>query len=491
LSLSTVRERSGPVALLAERVGVANAILGVIAGAYLMIALDSTVVNVALPDIGRDLAFSPADLAWVVNSYLLTFGGLLLLGGRIGDVFGRRRAFAAGLAAFTAASVLGGIAPTAAWLVAARALQGVGAALATPNTLALLATNFEQGPARNRALSIYGAVAMIGSSAGLVVGGIVTTYASWRWSLLINLPIGVGIIVLAPRLLEDTARRPGRLDVAGALLSTTAMGSIVFGLIRGGSDGWDGLTWVALGAGLTLLVAFLAVELRAEQPVVPIHLLRSARRMGSYLVLLFLPGAIFGPFFFLTQFLQEFRGFDPLAAGVAFLPQTVAAIVSVRFAPRVFARVGAVRMVVVGALMVGTGLALLTRLSPDASYFGSIPLALIFIGAGAGWLFMPLNVTILADVPSAEAGAASAVAQAMQWVGGSLGLAVLVTVFGAALRSGGQSASTVGSSSAATAFLHGTTSAFMVGILFALAAIVLTTTVIGRGAWRGNPLPRR
>jgi EmrB/QacA subfamily drug resistance transporter len=484
LSLSTARERSGVLALLTERVGRANAVLGVIAGAFLMITLDATVVNVALPAIGSDLHFSPADLAWVVNAYLLTFGGLLLLGGRIGDVFGRRRTFVAGLALFTGASALGGIAPTAGWLVAARALQGVGAALATPNTMALLATNFEQGPVRNRALSIYSAVAMIGGSAGLVVGGVVTTYASWRWSLLINLPIGATIMMLAPRLLEDTARRPGRLDLTGALLSTTSMGSIVFGLIRGGSDGWDGLTWASLAVGLALLAAFLVVEFRAEQPIVPIHLLRSTRRMGSYLVLLFLPGAIFGPFFFLTQLLQEFRGFDPLEAGVAFLPQTVAAIVSVRFAPGVLGRLGAVRMVVVGASLVGTGLALLTRLSPEASYFSSVLVPLALIGAGAGWLFMPLNVTILSDVPSAEAGAASAVAQAMQWVGGSLGLAVLVTVFGEAVRSASQTVSLGGAAVAETVFLHGAQSAFSVGIVFAIAAVALATTVIARGRER-------
>lgn len=481
MSVSTVRERSGTVALLAERVGRENAVLGVIAGAFLMIALDSTVVNVALPNIGRDLHFGSADLAWVVNAYLLTFGGLLLLGGRIGDVFGRRRVFTAGLTLFTVASVLGGVAPTSAWLVAGRALQGVGAAMATPNTMALLATNFEQGPARNRALSVYSAVAMIGSSTGLVVGGIVTTYASWRWSLLINVPIGLAIVGLAPRILEDTTRRPGRLDVAGAALSTFGMGSIVFGLIRGGANGWDQLTWTSLGVGLALLVAFLLVELRADQPIVPIHLLRSLRRSGAYLVLLFLPGAIFGPFFFLTQFLQEFHGFQPLAAGVAFLPQTIGAIVSVRLAPRVLARIGPVRMVVVGASMVAIGLALLTRLGPDTGYFPSVLVSLVLIGMGAGWLFMPLNVTILSGVASAEAGAASAVAQAMQWVGGSLGLAVLVTVFGTAARSDSPTPGVRAADFAATAFLHGASSAFTVGVLFALTAIALVTMVVARG----------
>ncbi len=480
MSLSTVRERSGVVATLAERVGRENAVLGVIAGAYLMIAVDATIVNVALPSIGRDLRFSPTDLAWVVNAYLLTFGGLLLLGGRIGDVFGRRRTFAVGIAVFTSASLLAGVAPSEAWLIVGRALQGIGASLATPSTMALLATNFEQGPARNRALSIYAAVAMGGASAGLVIGGFVTTYASWRWSMLINLPIGASVLLLAPRLLEDTARRPGRLDVAGALTSTAAMSSIVFGLIRAGANGWDQVAWTALGAGLALLAVFALIEVRAEQPVVPLHLLRSTRRLGAYLDLLFLPAAYFGPFFFLTQFLQEFRSFEPLAAGAAFLPQPVATIISVRFAPRALARLGAVRMVVIGSLLVATGVALLTRLSPDSAYFPSIMVPLVFIGAGVGWCFMPLNATILSGVASAEAGAASAIAQAMQWVGGSLGLAVLVTVFGAVVNGDPPATSASEAAAAGATFLHGASSAFEVGCAFALAVVTITLVVISR-----------
>ncbi len=520
MSLTSARGAASLVELAAARVGRSNAVLAVIAGAYLMIALDSTVVNVALPSIGRDLAFSPTNLSWVFNAYLLTFGGLLLLGGRLGDVLGRRRVFVAGLTLFTVASLFAGAAQSDVWLVAARAAQGIGGAMATPNTMALLATNFEEGPARHRALSVYSAVAMGGASVGLVIGGILTTYATWRWAMFINLPIGVAVAFLAPRLLDDTERRPGRLDLPGALTSTLAMSSIVFGLINAGSNGWDSLTFGALGAGLALLAVFLLIETRAEQPVVPIHLLRNRQRVGAYLNTMLLPTAIFGPFFFITQYLQEVRGFEPVQAGLAFLPQTFATVAAVRLAPRLLARFGAVRLLLVGGVLIVSGVAWLSRIGPDGSYAGSILVPLMLIGAGVGWSFMPLNVTILAGVPAAEAGAASAVAQSMQWVGGSLGLAILVTVFGAASKvsgagsgagsgaSGAGSGAASGVAHAATAhgaavssavsaaathasvansaalaaefFTRGVSGALSVGVLFALATMALTATVIAR-----------
>ncbi len=491
MSVSTAREAASLTELAAARVGRANAVLAVIAGAYLMIALDSTVVNVALPNIGRDLRFSPTELAWVFNAYLLTFGGLLLLGGRLGDVLGRRRVFLAGLSLFIVASLFAGMAASDVWLITARAVQGIGAALVTPNTMALLATNFEEGPPRHRALSVYSAVAMGGASVGLVIGGILTTYATWRWAMLINLPIGAAITFLAPRLLEDTERRPGRLDLPGALTSTAAMGSIVFGLINAGSNGWDSLTFTSLAVGLMLLTTFLVLEARAAQPIVPLHLLRNRKRAGAYLNLLLSPVAIFGPFFFITQYLQEVRGFAPLQAGLAFLPQTFATILAVRVAPLLLARLGAVRMLLIGGALVAIGVGWLSRIGPDASYATAILVPLMLIGTGAGWSIMPLNVTILAGVPGSEAGAASAVAQSMQWVGGSLGLAVLVTVFGAASKAGGgavaaSTAATANASVASSAalaaqlFTRGISGALSVGLLFILATMVVTATVIAR-----------
>ena len=488
-SARSTRPANGPGGFLLRTFGHDTAVLAVITGCYLMIALDATVVNVALPAIRLDLGFSATGLAWVFNAYLLTFGGLLLLGGRIGDIFGRRRTFVAGVLLFTVSSLLAGMAASAPWLVAARGLQGVGGALTTPNALALLATSFAEGAPRNRALSVYTAVAMSGASIGLIVGGILTTYASWRWALLMNVPIGAAVAYAAPRLLADIGRRSGHIDVAGALTSTLGMAGVVFGLIRAGADGWDAETFAALGGGLALLVAFIVVELNASEPVVPIHLLRDRRRLGAYVNLLLLPTGIFGTFFFVTQFLQEVIGFDPLAAGLAFLPQTVATIVAVRRAPALIARFGAATVMIAGAVCVAAGVAWMTRIGPDSSYLVSIFVPLVLIGTGAGWSFMPLNATILGGVERSEAGAASAVAQSMQWVGGSLGLAVLVTVFGSASAASPAVAAGAGSAAsaaaaAALAFTHGASAALSVGVGFVLATLVVALVVIRPGSRR-------
>ncbi len=455
-----------------------GATLALIATAYLMVALDATVVNVALPSIATDLKFSPTGLAWVFNAYLLTFGGLLLLGGRTGDVFGRRLVFGAGVALFTAASLLAGLAPSAGLLIAARAVQGVGGAMITPNTLALLAANFGEGPSRNRALAVYSAVAMGGASIGLIVGGVLTTWASWRWALLVNVPIGLAIVLLTPRWIRGTDRRPGPLDVPGALTSTLAMGAIVFGLINAGSGGWDAQTLLTLGTGVALLGLFLLLERRQTRPVLPLHLLRDTRRLAAYATLFLIPGSVFGSFFFLTQFLQGVRGFEPFAAGLAFLPQTGATITAVRLAPRLIARFGPGRVLTAGGILILAGVSWLTRISAGSDYLTGILVPVVLIGAGAGWSFLPLNATILAGIDRDEAGAASGVAQAMQWVGGSFGLAVMTAVFGA-------TTSSLSGASPADAFADGTAAALSVGVVLAIAVIVLAAGVITRRAPAG------
>jgi EmrB/QacA subfamily drug resistance transporter len=451
-----------------------GATLALIATAYLMVALDATVVNVALPSIATDLAFSPTGLSWVFNAYLLTFGGLLLLGGRTGDVFGRRLVFGAGVGLFTASSLLAGVAPSSEWLIAARAVQGIGGAMITPNTLALLAANFGEGPSRNRALAVYSAVAMSGASIGLIVGGVLTTWASWRWALLVNVPIGVAIVALTPRWITGTARRPGQLDVPGALTSTLAMGAVVYGLIHAGSSGWDSETFLTLATGIVLLASFLWIERRQAQPVLPLHMFDDPRRMAAYATLFLIPGAVFGSFFFLTQYLQDIRGFGPFGAGLAFLPQTGATILAVRLAPRVVARYGPGRVLTAGGVLILAGVAWLTRIAAGSEYLTSVLVPLILIGAGAGWSFLPLNATILAGVGRDEAGAASGVAQAMQWVGGSFGLAVMTAVFGALTASAGATASP------AEVFARGTSGALAVGVVLAIAVIGLAAGVITR-----------
>ena len=297
--------------------------LAVIVACQLMVVLDASVMFVALPKIQHSLHFSATGLSWVTNAYSLAFGGLLLLGGRTGDIVGRRRTFIVGIAVFTVASLLGGFSGSAAWLLTARAAQGVGAALAAPSALALIATNFEEGPERNRALGVFSATSSAGASIGLVLGGMLTDWASWRWVLFINVPVGAVVLLLAPRLLRETERHRGRLDIAGAVTVVTGMVALVYGFIRAADAGWsDGGTLAAFAGGVVLLAAFLVVETRVERPVVPLRLFADRARSGSYLNMLLLAAAMFGMFFFLVQFLQNVLGFSPLKAGVAFLPMS-------------------------------------------------------------------------------------------------------------------------------------------------------------------------
>jgi EmrB/QacA subfamily drug resistance transporter len=444
--------------------------LAVIVSCQLMVGVDSTVVNVALPEIQRGLGFTATGLSWVFNAYLLAFGGLLLLGARAGDILGRRRVFLAGVAVFTVASLAAGVASTGGWLVAARAAQGLGAAIAAPSTLALLMTTFEEGPGRNRALSIYSAVLGAGASLGLILGGVLTHWASWRWVFFVNLPIGLAIAVLAPRYLAEPERHRGRFDLAGAATSATGMLALVYGFIRVASDGWtDGGTVAAFTVATGLLVAFVTIERRAPQPITPLRLLADRRRAGAYLTMLMLPATMFGAFFFLTQFIQEVLRFSPIEAGLAFLPMTGVMFAVVRMVPRVLPRTGARPLLLVGGALIIAADLWLTQVTPDTSYVGGVLGPMVLLGIGAGCSFMPLSTTILAGVAGEDSGAAAGLLQASQWVGGSLGLAVLVTVFGTASRhaaTGGQPATEV--------LAQGIAAAFAGAAVVAMAALLTT-----------------
>src|SRR3954468_825660 len=297
--------------------------LGIILACYLMIVLDVSVIITALPSIHTALDFSATGLTWVQSAYTLTFGGLLLLGARAGDLLGRRRVFVAGIGLFTLASLAAGLAQSEAWLLAARAVQGVGAAVAAPSTLALLTTSFPEGGERNRALAAYSAVAGGGGSLGLVLGGLLTALVSWRWGMFISVPIGLTLMYLAPRHLPETERRTGRFDLAGALTSPLGMTAVVYGFVRAAEHGWGETgTVAAFTAGTALLVAFIANELRAEQPITPLRLFVSRERSGALVARLLVVGGMFSMFFFLTQYLQGVLHYDPLQAGLAFLPMT-------------------------------------------------------------------------------------------------------------------------------------------------------------------------
>src|SRR6201996_6652278 len=316
-------------------------VLAIILGCYLMVLLFASVVLPALPDIRTDLGFSAASMSWVQNIYALAFGGLLLLGARMGDLLGRRQVFIGGIALFTVASMLGGIAQSETWLLAARALQGVGAAIAAPSTLALLTISFPEGSERTRAIALYSAVASAGASIGLVLGGMLTSWISWRWSLFINVPIGVVLISLAPAYLPETERHTGSFDIGGAVTSTLGMGALVYGLVRAAETSWGDA--VALGSfvlAAAMLAAFVAVERRARQPITPLRLFASRQRVGAYAARLLMVGAMFGMFFYLTQFLQGADGYSALKAGLAFLPVTLTIFSMVKVVPRLLGRIG-------------------------------------------------------------------------------------------------------------------------------------------------------
>ncbi|HEV2375693.1 MAG TPA: MFS transporter [Streptosporangiaceae bacterium] len=465
--------------------------LALVLGAQLMIILDMTVVNIALPRIAHGLHFSPASLSWVLNAYSLTFGGLLLFGGRLGDIFGRRRVFMAGLALFTLASLAGGLATSAPLLLAARALQGAGGAVASPAVLALIISSFPEGRERTRALGIFTAVVMGGASLGLVLGGMITEWASWRWVLFINIPIGAAVILMAPRFLAETARQPGRFDVTGALTSTAGMSALVYAFIRAASNGWsDRLTVAASAAAAVLLTAFVITEARSAHPVTPLRLFADRGRSASYVVRLLLVAGMFGMFFFLTQFLQEVLGFSPLRAGVAFLPMTAALFTVSRLAPRLVPRFGPKPLMVAGLLPVVGGMAWLSQISPATTYVSGILGPMLLLGTGMGVAFVPLTIVALHGVAPEDSGAAASMVNVMQQVGGALGLAILVTVFGSATRVTHHAALASAAQAAHQVVTHGMASSFTMAAVFDAVALLLVVLVLRiRQAATPQPAP--
>jgi len=460
--------RPGPT----RRRGRPGLALVIMLSAQLMIILDLTVVNIALPHIQTGLNFSAASLSWVLNAYTLTFGGLLLLGGRAGDILGRRRVFLAGIALFTLSSLAGGLATTDWMLLVARALQGVGGALASPAVLALVVGSFTEGRERTRALGIYSAVAMGGASLGLVLGGVITEWLSWRWVLFVNVPVGIVVLAVTPLFVTESARQPGRFDLTGAITSTGGMTALVYAFIRAAASGWgDRVAVAAFAVAVVLLGLFLLTEARARQPITPLRLFADLGRSGSYLARLLLVAGMFGMFFFLTQFVQEILGFSPLAAGVAFLPLTLTVFGVSRAAPRLIPRFGGTRLMLAGMLPVIAGMAWLAQVSAGTSYLAGILGPMLLLGTGMGLVFVPLTAASLAGVAPTDSGAASSMVNVMQQVGGSLGLAILVTVFGTAYRHAGGGAH--------HALVHGVSAAFSVAALFDVAALLVIALSTG------------
>ncbi|MEU8932816.1 MFS transporter [Streptomyces sp. NPDC048409] len=419
----------------ARRQGRPGIALTVIAACQLMVVLDATIVNIALPHIQDALKFSTTDLTWVVSAYTLTFGGLLLLGARAGDILGRRRVFMTGILLFTFASLLGGLAQEPWQLLAARALQGMGGAIASPTSLALITTTFPEGPERNRAFGVFAAVSAGGGAIGLLAGGMLTDWLDWRWVFFVNVPIGLLIVALTPQYINESQRHPGRFDIAGALTSTLGMVSLVYGFIRAAEDGWrDSLTLGSFGVAVVLLLAFVFIEARAKEPITPLRMFADRNRSGTYVIMLSLAAAMFGMFFYIVLFVQNVLGYSPIRAGLAFLPVTVAIAVGAGLSQRFLPRLGPKPFMMTGSALVAVGLTWQTFIKPDSSYLGGILGPMLIFGFGMGLNFVTATVTAVSGVAPHEAGAASGLLNAMQQVGGSLGLSILTTVFGSASK---------------------------------------------------------
>lgn len=495
--------------------------LVLISVAQLMVVLDATIANIALPYIGEDLDIAPANLSWIVTGYALAFGGLLLLGGRLGDLLGRRRVLMTGLVVFAVASLLGGLATNEALLLGARGLQGLGAALASPAALALITTTFPAGPARNRAFAIYAAMSGIGAAFGLILGGWLTGTDSllglgvdgWRWTFLINVPIGIVAAVLAPRVLPESERHSGRLDVPGAVTGTLGLLSLVFGLTRAGEEahGWgDTGTIAALVAGVALLAAFVVIETRVASPLMPLRIFANRSRAASFAAMMVVPAAMFAMFFFLSLYVQNVGDWKPLHTGFAFLPFSVGIIAGATLSSRLVSKIDPRYIAGTGTIFAAIALFGFSRLPHDLSasdlvtslgagqpavdiqYATSMLPFLLLMSFGMGLTFVPLTLTAVHHVRAEDSGVGSGVLNTMQQVGGALGLAALATVAShvangraetlaaqagqaaqAAQVPQAQAGDLVGGAAYLGSFADGATTAFLVG-----AAMILVGSLV-------------
>lgn len=458
-------------ASLAPMVRHKGAILAIILISYFMILLDNSVIFTALPSLEADLRLTATELAWVQDAYTLVFGGLLLLGAGAGDLLGRKRVFIVGLVVFAAASLSIALAPNGGWLIGSRAIQGIGAAIVAPSALSLLTATFE-GRERTRAVAWYAAMAGIGASLGLVVGGALATAISWRAGFFVNVPIGIAMIVLAPRFLPTIPSHPGRFDIAGAALSTLGVGGLVFGILTASERGWTSpVTVTSLAVAVGVLVLFVLVESRASQPIMPLRLFRSRERTGAYLTRFFYLAAMIGFFFFTSQFLQRVLGFTALEAGLAFLPMTIVNFAVALLVQRVVRRLGAASTLVIGVVLTLAGMIWLSRVDAGSSYAVAVALPMILIGGGQGFAFAPMTSAGLAGASAEDAGAASGLLNTFHQVGSSLGLGILLA---AASVAGTQVADT----SARVRLTAEVSAALSAGSVLLAAALVITLALI-------------
>ncbi len=455
-----------------------NFALMLLAMTQFVIVIDASIVNVALPSIGHALRFSHVDLSWVVNAYTLTFGGFLLLGGRLADLFGRRRMFTAGLVLFALASLAGGFAQSESWLIVARAVQGLGAAIVSPAALSIITTTFAEGAERNRALGVWGAVAGAGGAAGVLLGGILTSGLSWRWVLFVNVPIAIVCALLAPRLIRES-RAEGdtrTFDLPGAIAVTAGLALLVYALVDAVNAGWGSTATLAkIGGAMVLLAAFVAIESRQRAPLMPFSIFRLRTLRGANTVALLVGMSLFSMFFFISLYMQEVLHFSALRTGLSYLPLAVGIIASAGGASFAVTRFGFKPVLLTGLLFIAAGLLWFSRVhAPGGTFSGDVLGPSLLAAIGLGLSFVPVTIAAMTGTRPHEAGLASGLVNTAQQVGGALGLAILATV----ANSRTKGVLHAGQHDAAIALTKGFDRAFLVGAGFALIGAVLTVVLI-------------
>jgi EmrB/QacA subfamily drug resistance transporter len=456
--------------------------MALLAAAQFVVVLDASIVNVALPSIGKDLNFSQDDLSWVVNAYVLVFGGFLLLGGRLADLLGRRRLFIVGLVLFAVASLAGGLAQSEGWLIAARAVQGLGAALLSPAALSLVTVLFAEGSERNKAMGVWGAVAGSGGAVGVLLGGMLTEWAGWEWVLFVNVPIGIAAALLAPRLLPESRNEGERhFDIAGAVTITAGLSLLVYALVDANDAGWGSTQTLGLGAiALALIGAFYVIERRQKAPLVPFPgIFRIRTITGINVSAVLVAAALFSMFFFISLYMQNVLGFSALEAGLAYLPLAVGIIVSAGGSAGLVTRFGFKPVLVTGLIITAAGLVWFSQIDANGSYVGDVLFPSLLAAVGLGLAFVSMTVAAVSGVEPHEAGLASGLINTSQQIGGALGLAILATVANSRI----DDLVTTGTPQN-VAFTEGFQSAFLVGAGLAILGAILATVLVSGKASR-------
>jgi EmrB/QacA subfamily drug resistance transporter len=458
--------------------------LALLAAAQFVVVLDASIVNVALPSIGRDLHFSQDNLSWVVNAYVLVFGGFLLLGGRLADLLGRRRLFIIGLILFAAASLAGGLAQSEGWLIAARAVQGLGAALLSPAALSLVTVLFAEGSERNKAMGVWGAVAGSGGAVGVLLGGMLTEWAGWEWVLFVNVPIGIAAAIAAPRLLPESRNEGERhFDVLGAVTITAGLSLLVYALVDANNAGWGSVQTLGLSAiAVALIGSFYVIERRQKNPLVPFPgIFRIRTITGINVSAVLVAAALFSMFFFISLYMQNVLGFSALEAGLAYLPLAVGIIITAGASAGLVTRFGFKPVLVSGLIITAAGLIWFGQVSPDGSYVGDVLFPSLLAAIGLGLAFVSMTVAAVSGIATHETGLASGLINTSQQIGGALGLAILATVANSKIDDLAASGTPQN-----VALTEGFQNAFMVGAGLAIAGAILATVLVSSQASRAH-----